>query len=82
MTETDEFEFLDPGPLRDGALTVVLVQTHPADLVKGWAPSYEFKLRIDEAEKPVGHLNPTSPALKENRGDRKLFGGLGGVIST
>jgi|SRR4051794_10301994 predicted acetyltransferase len=46
MTANDEFQFLDPGPLRDGELELVLVARSPADPVKHWVPSYDFELRV------------------------------------
>lgn len=41
-----KFKFLQPGPLVDGELQVVLVKTVPADPVKKYVPDYQFELRV------------------------------------
>jgi predicted acetyltransferase len=46
MVPNDEFQFLDPGPLHDGEMQLVLVARNPADPVKNWVPSYDFELRV------------------------------------
>lgn len=38
------FQFLDPGDLRDGELSLQLVDTRPADAAKGWVPYYVFHM--------------------------------------
>lgn len=48
------FQFLEPPLLRDRELTAELADKVPADLVKNWAPCYEFDLYIDGVEEPVG----------------------------
>ena len=45
MTPAD-FQFLDPGPLSDGELSLALVARKPADPVKRWVPSYDFDLIV------------------------------------
>ena len=54
-TSGETFEFLDPGPLRDGDLELVLVARHAADPVKKWVPSYDFELRV--AGERSGRIN-------------------------
>lgn len=51
-----EFVFLDPGPLVDGDLALVLVEQHPADPVKNWAPAYTFRMRLPGVEE-AGRIN-------------------------
>ena len=45
-TERSEFEFLDPGPLVDGDLELVLASAKPCDTRRGLVPQYEFELRL------------------------------------
>jgi tagatose 1,6-diphosphate aldolase len=47
----------DPPPMRDGEMTVVLVERVPGDEVKGWVPYYRFELWTDGHPDPVGHVN-------------------------
>ncbi len=71
MTADNHFQFLDPGPLRDGELLAVLVARNPADPAKGWVPSYDFDLRLDGVGETIGKINlrvGNSPALE-------LYGG-------
>lgn len=42
----DEFEFLDPGPLSDDELELVVVETTPGDPSREWLPSYAFEMRV------------------------------------
>ena len=61
------FEFLDPGPLRDRELFLVLAKRNPADPVKGWIPSYDFEMHIDGTSECVGKVNfraGTTPSLE------------------
>ena len=51
------FTFLDPGNLCDGKLRVVWSAHRPADPIKGWVPSYDFDLRLDGVDDPVGRIN-------------------------
>lgn len=39
------FHFVEPGRLVDDDLELVLIARRPADLVRGWEPSYEFEMR-------------------------------------
>ncbi len=55
MTKAGAFQFLDPGPLRDGELSLVLEQCLPNDTVAGWTPTYEFTMRVGVAI--AGHIN-------------------------
>ena len=55
MTGAPPFEFLDPGPLRDSELEVVLARRNPADASKGLVPSYDFDLRV--GGRTVGQIN-------------------------
>ena len=49
------FEFLDPGVLQDGELSLVVAKQIPADPIKGYVPSYEFTMRVDNQD--AGRLN-------------------------
>lgn len=53
--EEAAFVFHDPGRLIDGELEVVLAGTVPADPVRGWAPTYDFAMRV--GEETVGFLS-------------------------
>jgi predicted acetyltransferase len=71
VTTDDDFEFLDPGPLRDGDLLAVLVARNSADPLKSWVPSYDFDLRLEGVGETIGKINlrvGNSPALE-------LYGG-------
>ena len=52
-----EFGWLDPGPLRDGELELVLVERIPADQLRDWSPAYRFEMRKDGAEGAVGRID-------------------------
>lgn len=41
-----DFEFIDPGPLVDGELEVVVVTTTPGDPSRNWLPVYIFEMRV------------------------------------
>lgn len=41
-----DFQFIDPGPLTDGELEVVLTKTTPADPARAWLPDYTFEMRV------------------------------------
>lgn len=56
ITETD-FQFLDPGTLRDGELEVVLVDTVEGDPIRGYAPRYAFEMYVDGAKGVAGRIN-------------------------
>ncbi len=51
-----EFEFLDPGPLIDGDLELVLTEQTPADPARNWAPAYAFRMRLPGVEE-AGRIN-------------------------
>jgi predicted acetyltransferase len=57
MTDPCDFNFLDPGHLFDGELTVQLVNFHPAEPIRGWVPWYEFSLHVPGMDVPVGQLS-------------------------
>lgn len=50
-----DFEFINPGPLADGELELVLVETTPADPAREWLPCYVFEMRVDGRK--VGGIN-------------------------
>jgi tagatose 1,6-diphosphate aldolase len=52
-----KFAFLDPGPLRDEELVLVLANSVPADDVKGLAPAYEFNMVNARTGKIMGGIN-------------------------
>lgn len=55
MTE-QPFRFLDPGPLVDGDLSLVLAEAVAADPVKGWVPAYHFEMRRPADQAVMGRL--------------------------
>src|SRR3990172_7676606 len=56
MPECNEFQFRDPGPLRDRELTAEVTARNPADPEKGWVPSYNFALRLEGVQECVGTI--------------------------
>jgi predicted acetyltransferase len=54
---SDAFSFLDPGPLVDGDLSLVLVKTQPADPVKKHVPQYQFEMRRTGSDAAVGRIS-------------------------
>ncbi len=54
MTNQD-FEFIDPGPLVDGEIEVVVVKTLPAEPERSWLPAYVFDMRV--GGRKAGGLN-------------------------
>ena len=50
-----DFEFIDPGPLIDDELELVLAGTTPGDASRDWLPDYSFALRV--AGNKAGRLN-------------------------
>lgn len=50
-----DFKFIDPGPLADGELDLVLVQTKPGDPSRDWLPDYAFEMRV--GGRKAGRLN-------------------------
>lgn len=51
------FIFLDPGELSDGHLWLELAEKIPANPIKNYVPSYEFKMHQDDTEDLVGRIN-------------------------
>ncbi len=45
-----EFEFLDPGPLIDGDLELVLAEKRPGDAARNYVPAYHFRMRLPGVE--------------------------------
>jgi predicted acetyltransferase len=52
----NSFKFLEPGPLIDHELTLVLVDKLPADPVKKYMPCYEFEMRHSEKGTGMGFI--------------------------
>lgn len=50
-----DFQFIDPGPLRDGELELVITETSQADPARAWAPNYTFEMRV--GGKKAGRIN-------------------------
>jgi tagatose 1,6-diphosphate aldolase len=62
-----EFSFIDPGPARDGELSVVLTDA----VIDGDVPTYRFAIRVDGIAGAVGRvtLRPqTTPHIESVRG--------------
>ena len=60
MTPADKpakFEFLDPGPLVDGELELVLAKTVPEDTLCDYVPSYEFEMRRTGHPEKAGYVS-------------------------
>ena len=53
-TERSDFPFLDPGPLVDGDLELVLEQAAPRDTRRGVVPQYEFEMRLTGTAIKIG----------------------------
>ena len=53
----EEFQFLDPGSLADGELTLILENKSPGKPEIGHVPAYEFKLVLRDTNKKIGRLN-------------------------
>jgi predicted acetyltransferase len=51
------FTFLTPEPMVDGELSVLLLRTVPARPELGFAPEYNFELRLPGVARPAGHVN-------------------------
>jgi len=54
ITEATPITFLDPGPLQDGNLQLVLLATRQANAALGYSPSYEFEMRHIKSGEPLG----------------------------
>jgi predicted acetyltransferase len=53
-TDKSEFRFLDPGPLVDDDLELVLARAEPRDTRRGVVPQYEFELRLTGTTLRIG----------------------------
>ncbi len=53
-TEQPEFQFLDPGPLVDGDLEMVLAIAKPCETGRGLVPQYVFELRLTGTTLKIG----------------------------
>jgi predicted acetyltransferase len=51
-----DFEFLDPGELRDGDLMLKLVDLRPPDADRGWLPCYMFYIVSAESGHRAGEI--------------------------
>jgi tagatose 1,6-diphosphate aldolase len=51
------FRFIPPGKLIDRELQLVLTDTRPVDVFKGYVPEYIFEMRYTETQEPMGTLN-------------------------
>jgi predicted acetyltransferase len=51
-----DFQFNDYAPFTDGEIEVVVSQKKPADIEKGYVPSYEFAIRLKGSQEPVGRV--------------------------
>ena len=51
------FRFLEPDPMIDGELALVLDRTCPADPRRGLVPAYEFHMVHDETGKTMGRIS-------------------------
>jgi predicted acetyltransferase len=54
---TSDFKFLDVGTLSDGEIELVVMGKIPADEAKGYAPAYEFDIRLRGKPKPIGRIS-------------------------
>lgn len=50
-----DFKFIDPGPLVDDELELVLIESSPADPGLAWMPGYVFEMRV--GGKNAGRIN-------------------------
>lgn len=50
------FEFLDPGPLQDGDLNLVLIESYAGNPVLGLVPAYRFVMRIAGRQAAAGSI--------------------------
>ncbi len=51
------FTFLDPGPLVDGDLELVLAEQRPGSRLRGLVPAYRFDMRRTGTTQQVGHID-------------------------
>jgi tagatose 1,6-diphosphate aldolase len=57
VDEAATFQFIDPGILADGELSLSLIQRRPANPARGTVPSYEFEMRRMGVKPTVGHIS-------------------------
>ena len=57
MMNKKEFVFLDPGPLVDGNLELVLVERNPGNPEKELVPAYGFEMRITGTTRRMGVIS-------------------------
>lgn len=57
MAGPSEFSFLDPGPLVDGDLSLVLTRRDPPAPAKGHVAGYLFEMRVGGANEGVGTVH-------------------------
>ncbi len=55
MATRSTFHFLDPGPLIDGELSLIVSETKLGDPSRDWLPSYSFDMIVDGQR--VGGIN-------------------------
>jgi tagatose 1,6-diphosphate aldolase len=65
-----EFEFLEPGELRDAELTLALVEKCPANPELDWVAYYEFEMRHAESGTPLGEIR-----LRIDQNEKIYYGG-------
>lgn len=54
---TEAFQFLDPGPLEDGELSLILENKYPGKPEIGHVPAYEFRLALRDTNEEIGRLS-------------------------
>lgn len=52
-----DFEWIDPGVLSDGDLTLVLAEKSPADPAEGYVPAYHFEMRRNGRLEKIGSVD-------------------------
>ena len=53
----ERFQFLDPGPLSDGDLTIELAKRVRGNRQRGIVPAYRFDIHVKGHEEPVGSIS-------------------------
>lgn len=53
---TTPVHFIDPGPLRDGDLMLVLEEAYAGNPRLNWAPAYRFQMRHPNEPREVGRI--------------------------
>lgn len=64
------FTFLDPGPLIDGDLELVLVKKNPANEEKQFVPEYKFEMRNTHTGERMGYID-----LRIGDSENTIYGG-------